>query len=280
MNNTEQGSGPSELELLKNRARLLGIEFSNNIGLETLKERVNNHLKEMGEDPIPEKTAQPNPLVTPESQAQDFDSDIAEETADETQQEEQGEESEQEQIDPNLVRNIAQQAAQSAQAPKIEQPQIKPQRVVDPSPATALGSAVAMAPGKPLSARQVMYNEQMKLIRVRIHNMDPKKSSLQGEIITIANRVLGNVKVFVPFGEATEDGWHIPYIIYKELNRRKFLQITSVRDKQTRQIKVTKKWMKEFALDVLPPLTPQELARLATAQLAAGSIDNSAGDML
>lgn len=281
MSKTEQGSGPSELDLLKGRARLLGVEFSNNIGLETLKERVNAHLKEIGDEPIP---AQPNPLESIDeatlgikatgkapiepmddpvaSQAADFDADIAEEA---------------DQIGEGAV----EQQPPVAPAPfKIEAPEIKPQRVVDPTPATALGSATPSKAGRQLSVRQQMYNEQMKLVRVRIHNMDPKKSSLQGEIITVANRILGNVKIFVPFGEATEDGWHIPYIIYKELNRRKFLAINSVRDKQTKQIKVTKKWMKEFALDVLPPLTESELARLATAQLAAGSIDNSAGDML
>lgn len=288
MSTTEQASGPSELELLKGRARLLGVEFSNNIGLETLKERVNAHLKEIGDEPLPVPPAQPNPLepdtnaapipaqtgqgVSGEApapipapldpvaaQAADFDSDIAEEP-------------------------VEQQTNAGAPVPpqpfKLEAPEVKPQRVIDPTPATALGSATTAKSGKQLSVRQQMYNEQMKLIRVRIHNMDPKKSSLQGEIITVANRILGNVKVFVPFGEATEDGWHIPYIIYKELNRRKFLAINSVRDKNTKQIKVTKKWMKEFALDVLPPLTESELARLATAQLAAGSIDNSAGDML
>jgi hypothetical protein len=33
-------------------------------------------------------------------------------------------------------------------------------------------------------------------------------------------------------------------------------------------------WAKEFSLEVLPPLTQEELDRLAAAQIAAGSIDS------
>ena len=40
-------------------------------------------------------------------------------------------------------------------------------------------------------------------------DLDPKKKDLPGEVVTFANEYLGTVRVFVPFGEQTEDGWHI-----------------------------------------------------------------------
>lgn len=134
----------------------------------------------------------------------------------------------------------------------------------------------APARAKTPSIRKHMHDEQMRMIRVRIANLDPKKADLQGEIVTVANKFLGTVRVFVPFGEQTEDGWHIPYVIYKQLEKRKFLQIKSTKKRVngiTTQ-EVTQKWVKEFSLEVLPPLTPEELGRLAQAQLAAGSVGN------
>jgi hypothetical protein len=113
----------------------------------------------------------------------------------------------------------------------------------------------------------------MKLIRVRIQNLDPKKKDLQGEIFAVSNKFLGTVKRFVPYGDTTDEGWHLPYVIYKELVSRKFLQITTTKDRQTKQVKVLKRWVKEFAFEVLPPLTDRELKALAAAQAAAGSIE-------
>lgn len=63
--------------------------------------------------------------------------------------------------------------------------------------------------------RQRIRLEQTRLIRVRIQNLDPKKKDLPGEIITVANEYMGTIKKFVPFGEATDNGYHIPYCIYE-----------------------------------------------------------------
>ncbi len=126
---------------------------------------------------------------------------------------------------------------------------------------------------KQLSLREQLIADNMKLVRVRITCMDPKKKDLPGEMITVANRFLGNVSKFVPFGEVTEDGYHIPYIIYKMLNKRRFVNIRTRKGKGGSPI-VESGWAKEFAIEVLPPLTESELKRLATAQTAAGSIDN------
>lgn len=123
-----------------------------------------------------------------------------------------------------------------------------------------------------LSPNERLRREQMALVRCRITNLDPKKKDLPGEIFTVANRVLGTVRKFIPYGELTEDGYHIPVILFNELKSRKFNHTTSRRDKVTKQTVVSTKWVQEFSLEVLPPLTQEELNRLATAQIAAGSI--------
>lgn len=135
------------------------------------------------------------------------------------------------------------------------------------------GAEVALvAPkGKVKTLAQHLRDENMKLVRVRITCLDPKKKDLPGEIITVGNNILGAVKKFVPYGEATDDGYHIPFIIYKFLLGRKFVDIRVTKDRQTGREVVHRRMVKEYGIEVLPQLTPAQLQKLATAQLAAGS---------
>lgn len=185
-----------EREVLMQRARLMGIEFSNNIGTDTLRQRINAKLDDEPEAP-PEE------------------------------------------------------------APVAE--------------TNALTGEASDAPKK--SLRQEIYEEQMRLVRLRITCLDPKKKDLQGEIFTIANEYLGTVRKFVPFGEVTEDGFHVPYCIYTMMKERRFLNIRTVKDNRTGSIRTETSDALEFALEVLPPLTEAELKNLALAQAAAGSVD-------
>jgi hypothetical protein len=192
-NESAESTKPDELAMLKQRARMMGITFSNAIGIETLRAKI--------EEKMSGKT----------------------ETA-------------------------------TAAAPELQ------------DPATPVAA-------KKLTLRQQIQRENMKLIRLRITNMDPKKKDLPGEVFTVANSYLGTVRKFVPYGEVTENGYHVPYCIYKMMKRRKFLNIRTYKDRNNHnQIKIEQNWAQEFALEVLPPLTKQELAQLATAQAAAGSV--------
>ena len=109
-----------------------------------------------------------------------------------------------------------------------------------------------------------------ELVRVRITNLNPSKRDLPGEIFTVANDIVGDVKCFVPYDEAGQ-AWHLPAIIYENLKKRKFF------DCKTREVKgkiiKTEAWVPEFNLELLPPLTQKELDELAAAQARAGAID-------
>ena len=189
MNETGDLQIPDELEMLKTRARVMGITFSNNIGVEALRKKIDDKLEGQNEvDAEPEAT---NPL--------------------------------------------------------------------QPKKAT------------PANIRQLLLDENMKLVRLRITNMDPKKKDLPGEIFTVANGYIGTIRKFIPYGEVTEGGYHVPYCIYKQLDKRKFLNIRTSRSRNG-EIKVDHSWAKEFALEVLPQLTPAELKRLALEQAAANRV--------
>ena len=176
-------SETDELSLLKQRARLMGLTFSNNISLEKLKERIAAKLAESESDASGDVEVQPV-----------------------------------------------------------------------------------------VKSRQQMLAEQMKLVRIRVTCLDPKKASVPGEILTIANDVIGTVRKFVPFGSMTDDGYHVPYCIYRMMKRRKFLSVRTVKDKKTGVNHVEHSFVPEFALEVLPQLTQEELDKLAAAQAAAGGV--------
>lgn len=125
---------------------------------------------------------------------------------------------------------------------------------------------------KPLTLRQYLQQEQMKLVRCRITCMDPKKADLTGEIFTVANEFLGTVRKFVPFGEITDNGYHIPYCIYKMMLGREFLQIRTVKKSGGRQETKTA-YVREFSIDVLPDLTKAELTALGNMQASRGDVD-------
>ena len=205
MNQDDQALNPNadaqavdELTFLKERAKVMGIPFSNNISLETLRKRVADKME--GKDEAPEVNALTG----------------------------------------------------------------------DPEIAHAMVAKPLNQKANEVALRKLMYATQMRQVRVRITNMDPKKKDLPGEIWTVANEYLGTVRKFVPYGEQTDDGFHIPYCLYRLLDSKRFLHIRDVKDRTTGIVRQDKVWAKEFSLDVLPTLTQGELDRLAAAQAAAG----------
>ena len=196
----EQAQQPSELDMLKSRAKLMGIAFSNNIGLDALKTKIEEHKQASEVKTQTQATAQTNEQQ-PEAQTEN----------------------------------------QKKKA-------------------------------KTLSLRAHLQKEKMKLVRLRITNLDPKKKDLPGEILTTGNEYLGTVRKFVPFGEATDNGYHVPYCLYEMLRDRKFLSIKTRKGPKGQTI-VEQQMVREFALEILPPLTEAELARLSSAQLSSGGVE-------
>lgn len=197
----EEAEAPKmdELAYLKGRATLMGIVFSNNIGVEALKAKIAEKIN--GDKPA--------------------------------------------------------EAAEAAEADDEEE-------LAPTSPAALAKPAQTL--------RQRLLQDNMRLIRIRISCMDPKKKDLPGEIFTVANRYIGTVRKFVPFGDATEGGYHVPYVIFKLLKKRKYLSITTKKGKSG-QDEVVTKYLPEFAIEELPMLTEIELARLGQAQIAAGTVN-------
>ena len=119
--------------------------------------------------------------------------------------------------------------------------------------------------------RSRLIKEATRLIRVRVTNMNPAKAAFPGEIFTVANSTVGTIRKFIPYGAGTEAGYHIPYAIYEMIRRKKFT-LTKKEVGPNGSPVFNKYERKEFAIEVLDPLTPKELQKLAAEQAATGRV--------
>lgn len=144
------------------------------------------------------------------------------------------------------------------------------QAALTPAPEIARGESVNAA--DPVLTRaqrhRQMRKDATKLVRCRITCMNPAKQDVPGEIIAVSNSAIGVIKHFVPFGEVTDEGWHIPQIIFDELSRRKCTIMRPKRDGKGFQSHEPVQ-IREFSIDVLPALSEAELKALAQRQAMA-----------
>jgi hypothetical protein len=148
---------------------------------------------------------------------------------------------------------------------------IKEHEASDAKPeAEATGEAAPLTKsGKLKEAR----NKALALVRVNITCMNPAKKEWDGEIIAVGNASIPTQKKFIPFN--TPDGYHIPYIMYEMLKERECPIFYNDRVKTSFGVQTVRKMrrIKEFAIQVLDPLTPTELKELARVQAAAAGME-------
>ena len=112
--------------------------------------------------------------------------------------------------------------------------------------------------------------QAMKLVRVIVTPNDPLMVNYPGLIFTVGVSGINNgemIKKFVPFNN--EEGWHVPTIILRQIEHaemQKFKTITRPDGEKVLEPYLTKK----FNVQELPPLTREELEKLAARQGAAG----------
>jgi len=125
--------------------------------------------------------------------------------------------------------------------------------------------------GKQLTGREKVarMKKATRLVRCVVTCRNPAKKDWDGEILSVSNDVIGTMKKFVPYN--IEEGYHIPQIIFNAL-KDKTCTIFVNKKVNGENVKVGKQ-IKEFGLEILDPLTQDELSELAAEQNARGSID-------
>lgn len=137
------------------------------------------------------------------------------------------------------------------------------EKTEEAAPATAVAETTAQRNSR-------LKQEASKLVRIRVTCMNPAKKEWEGEIFSVGNAVVGSFTKFVPFN--IDEGWHVPQMIYQMIKDREcqiFYTITDSRGNKTRKGKL----VKEFSVEVLPPLTKEELQELAQRQAMSNSIE-------
>lgn len=225
-----------ELTELKERADTLGLNYHPKIGLETLRTKVNDFIN--GVKPAVEE---PAPAAAPVAAAPAS-------------------------LIPTPAAIVA--AAETLPAAKSSTP-------ATPVAAAVVATPVPAAPVVETDGmkRVRQKREALKLIRVRITCMNPAKKEWEGEIFTVGNATIGTVKKFIPFN--AEEGWHIPSIMLEMLRERKcqiFVTKKTAGPKAGAVSVREGKLIREFAIEVLPPLTDAEMADLAQRQAMSGAI--------
>ena len=113
--------------------------------------------------------------------------------------------------------------------------------------------------------------EANKLIRVIVRSNNPLKRDHAGDIFTVGNRKLNNgkaIKKYIPYNN--EEGWFIPNILYEH----RLAAECQIFKKVVRngQEFMEPQNIKAFNVEVLPPLTDDEVEKLRVKQKATGSI--------
>jgi hypothetical protein len=115
-----------------------------------------------------------------------------------------------------------------------------------------------------------LRKQASRLIRVNVTMMNPNKTNLKGEVYTVSNSIVGTHKKFVLFN--TTDGYHVPYIIFKHMQERKYQAFKTVKGAGGKDRRVGFA-VPELSIHVLDPLTPEELEELKIKQALNRSID-------
>lgn len=224
-------------DILRAVATKVGVTFSGNTGPSTLKEKI---LTE---------------LILDEEPDEDDEPDL--------------------QMDENDAIVMALRAKQEAEAKEERKP--KAPLSIGEMSKTLQAELDPRTPGlTKAEVRAIVRAKAMKLTRVRVSNLDPADAAVPGAIISVVNQYLGKVSKYVPFGEENEGGYHLPEVLIKELRGRTYNMRKEIKKAGSsfgvKQYKTVP--MRKFAIEILPPLTKDELQNLAKDQKARNAIDH------
>ena len=105
-----------------------------------------------------------------------------------------------------------------------------------------------------------------KLVRVKISTNNLNKRNWKGEIFTVRNALLPEIKKFVPYNVAT----HVPQMMLNAIKEKQLQTFYEEKDDKGRAHK-RPRLINEYNIEILPPLTSKELEAIKQKQLAENS---------
>lgn len=101
--------------------------------------------------------------------------------------------------------------------------------------------------------------QQLELVRVRVNPLNVHMNGLKGQVFSVINGVVGEVKKYVPFNSPY--GWHIPRILLDEIESKQYQTFREFKTPTGKTV-MKNELAKAYAVEILPPLTDAELASI------------------
>lgn len=114
-----------------------------------------------------------------------------------------------------------------------------------------------------VDALTVLRQQATQLVRVVVNPVCPRRSQLDGEIITVGNGKIGMQSKYVAYN--LEQGYHVPRIILDHLRSCVFTDYYTATDENRNEVTKTRS-RRAFIIDVLEPLTQAEIEVIAARQ--------------
>lgn len=123
-----------------------------------------------------------------------------------------------------------------------------------------------------VARRSRLKKKASRLIRVRIHCNDPAKKDWPGEYITVGNNAVGTYRKYVPYNQ--DEPFHLPEIIVNALREKRVQVFATKKSKNGIPVRESKS-IAAYAIEVVQPLTEEELAQLANSQMARNALSDN-----
>ena len=120
--------------------------------------------------------------------------------------------------------------------------------------------------------RSRLKKKASRLIRVRIHCNDPAKKDWPGEYITVGNNAVGTYRKYVPYNQ--DEPFHLPEIIVNALREKRVQVFATKKSKNGIPVRESKS-IAAYAIEIVQPLTEEEVAQLANSQMARNALSDN-----
>ena len=120
--------------------------------------------------------------------------------------------------------------------------------------------------------RSRLKKKASRLIRVRIHCNDPAKKDWPGEYITVGNNAVGTYRKYVPYNQ--DEPFHLPEIIVNALREKRVQVFATKKSKNGIPVRESKS-IAAYAIEIVQPLTEEELTQLANSQMARNALSDN-----
>ena len=117
--------------------------------------------------------------------------------------------------------------------------------------------------------RKATVKDMSRLIRITLSCNDPQYNKRGGIMKEVGNSY-GSFKKYIPFDKE----FHVPKVIVDHLRSCTFQKSVTKKSRDTGRKITTYTTAKQFVIDVLEPLTEQQIKDLAVSQARSGSLED------